>query len=165
MHPLGEARRPGRRREESMDNEETRDLETSLGDQALTSGQRRRLGIFHAVETGVSTRIETFCEETGTEVVDVAVLIIAPAAHGVFFGANKERGTAVILGDRVRLHAFLETVLPKAPGAPFDPYADLLEPAPVRCVRVLIIDDESLTVLSYGSFITVELNAKPAAMA
>lgn len=148
-----------------MDKEDIRDLETRLDDQALTSGQMRRLGIFRGVESGVSTRIETFCEETGAEVTDVAVLIIAPAAHGIFFGAERDRGTAVILGDRVRLHAFLETVLPPVPGAPFDPYMDLLEPAPSRCVRVLIIDDESLTVLSYGSFVTVDLDPVPMAMA
>lgn len=148
-----------------MDKEETRDLEARLDDQALTSGQLRRLGIFKGVETGVSTRIESFCEETGAEVTDVAVLIIAPAAHGIFFDSEKERGTAVILGDRVRLHAFLESVLPPVPGAPFDPYMDLLEPAPSRCVRVLIIDDESLTVLSYGSFVTVDLDPVPMAMA
>lgn len=148
-----------------MHNEDIQDREESLGDRSLTAGQLRRLGIFHSVATGVSTRIESFCEETGAEVIDVAALIIAPTARGVFFGAASERGIAVILGDRVRLHAFLEMVLPPAPGAPFDPYADLLEPAPPRCVRVLIIDDESLTVLSYGSFITVHLDASPRAMA
>jgi hypothetical protein len=148
-----------------MDDEEPRDLQGNLDEAALTPGQRRRLGIFQGVESGVSARIEAFCEETGVEVVDVAVLIIAPAAQGVFFGPLEERGTAVILGDRLRLHAFLESVLPPVPGAPFDPYADLLEPAPARCVRVLIIDDESLTVLSYGSFITVELDPREMARA
>jgi hypothetical protein len=146
-----------------MDDEDSRNFEDQLDSAALTSGQRQRLAIFQLVENGVSARIETFCEETGAEVVDVGVLIIAPAANGVFFGPAMEEGTAVILGDRLRLHAFLEEVLPPAPGAPFDPYADLLEPAPLRCVRILIIDDESLTVLSYGSFITVELD--PRAMA
>lgn len=146
-----------------MDDEDSRNFEAQLETAALTSGQRRRLGIFQLVENGVSARIETFCEETGAEVVDVGVLIIAPAANGVFFGPSTEQGTAVILGDRQRLHAFLEEVLPPVEGAPFDPYADLLEPAPLRCVRVLIIDDESLTVLSYGSFITVALD--PRAMA
>jgi hypothetical protein len=147
------------------DKEDTRDLEAHLDDRALTSGQVRRLGIFKGVESSVSTRIETFCEETDAEVTDVAVLIIAPTAHGIFFGAERAQGTAVILGDRVRLHAFLESVLPPVPGAPFDPYLDLLEPAPSRCVRVLIIDDESLTVLSYGSFITVDLDPVPMATA
>jgi hypothetical protein len=148
-----------------MDNEDSRHFEAQLEAAALTSGQRRRLGIFQLVEDGVSTRIESFCEETGAEVVDVGVLIIAPAANGVFFGAIEEQGTAVILGDRLRLHAFLEEVLPPVRGAPFDPYADLLEAAPPRCVRVLIIDDESLTVLSYGSFITVELDPRVMASA
>ncbi len=141
-----------------MDDEDTRDLEAHLGDPALTSGQRRRLGIFKAVESSVSERIEAFCEETGAAVTDVAVLIIAPSAQGIFFGPAEERGTAVILGERTRLHGFLTSVLPPVPGAPFDPYADLLEPAQDRCVRVLILDEESLTVLSYGSFITVELD-------
>ena len=146
-----------------MDDEKSRNFEAQLDAEALTSGQRRRLGIFQVVENRVSERIEAFCEETGAEVVDVAVLIIAPAANAVFFGSATEPGTAVILGDRLRLHAFLGEVLPRAPDVLFDPYADLLEPAPLRCVRVLIIDDESLTVLSYGSFITVELD--PRAMA
>ncbi len=146
-----------------MDDEDSCTFEDQLDAAALTSGQRRRLAIFQLVESGVSARIETFCEETGADVVDVGVLIIAPAANSVFFGPTMEQGTAVILGDRVRLHAFLEEVLPPAPGAPFDPYMDLLEPAPLRCVRILIIDDESLTVLSYGSFIMVELD--PRAMA
>jgi hypothetical protein len=148
-----------------MDKEDTCDREAHLDDQALTSGQLRRLGIFKGVESSVATRIEAFCEETGAEVTDVAVLIIAPTAQGIFFEATNDRGTAVILGDRVRLHGFLETVLPPVPGAPFDPYVDLLEPAPLRCVRVLIIDDESLTVLSYGSFITVNLDPVPMATA
>lgn len=148
-----------------MDDDDTRDLDTHLEDPALTSGQRQRLGIFKAVEAGVSERIEAFCGETGAAVTDVAVLIIAPSAQGVFFGPAEERGTAVILGERARLHAFLASVLPPVPGAPFDPYTDLLEPAPDRCVRVLIIDDESLTVLSYGSFITVELDPARIAMA
>lgn len=148
-----------------MHNQDSREHEADLGDRSLTTGQQRRLDIFKSVEGSVSLRIESFCEETGAEVVDVAVLIIAPAAHGVFFGGAKERGTAVILGDRARLHAFLEEVLPPVPGAPFDPYVDLLEAAPPRCVRVLIIDDESLTVLSYGSFITVDLDPGPMALA
>lgn len=146
-----------------MDDEDSRKFEAQLEAAALTSGQRRRLSIFQLVENGVSARIEAFCEQTGAEAVDVGVLIIAPTANGVFFGSGREQGTAVVLGNRRRLHAFLEEVLPPVDGAPFDPYADLLEPAPLRCVRVLIIDDESLTVLSYGSFITVELD--PAAMA
>ena len=148
-----------------MDYEYSRNFEDPLEAAALTSGQRHRLAIFRLVESGVSQRIETFCEETGAEVVDVGVLIIAPTAHAVFFEATMEQGTAVILGDRRRLHAFLEEVLPPAPGAPFDPYMDLLEPAPLYCVRILFIDDESLTVLSYGSFITVELDPRMMASA
>jgi hypothetical protein len=146
-----------------MDDQDSRKFEAQLDAEALTAGQRRRLGIFQVVENRVSARIEAFCEETGAEVIDVGVLIISPSANGVFFGSATEPGTAVILGDRLRLHAFLGEVLPKAPDVQFDPYADLLEPAPLRCVRILIIDDESLTVLSYGSFITVELD--PGAMA
>jgi hypothetical protein len=148
-----------------MDDGDSRNFEDELDAAALTSGQRHRLAIFKLVETGVSQRIETFCEETGAEVVDVGVLIIAPTARAAFFEATIEQGTAVILGDRLRLHAFLEDVLPPTPGAPFDPYMDLLEPAPLHCVRILIIDDESLTVLSYGSFITVELDPRVMASA
>ena len=146
-----------------MDDQDSRNFEAQLEAATLTSGQRRRLSIFQLVESSVSARVEAFCEQTGAEVVDVGVLIIAPAASGVFFGPGREQVTAVVLGNRQRLHAFLEEVLPPVDGAPFDPCADLLEPAPLRCVRVLIIDDESLTVLSYGSFITVELD--PAVMA
>jgi len=148
-----------------MDDGDSREFEDQLDAEALTSGQRHRLAIFRLVENGVSERIETFCEETGAEVVDVGVLIIAPTSTGVFFEPTMEQGTAVILGDRQRLHAFLEEVLPPAPGAPFDPYMDLLKPAPLHCVRILIIDDESLTVLSYGSFITVELDLRSMASA
>jgi hypothetical protein len=148
-----------------MEEGDFRNFEDHLDAAALTSGQRRRLAIFRLVESGVSERIETFCEETGAEVVDVGVLIIAPTAGGAFFEPPTEQGTAVILGDRQRLHAFLEEVLPPVSGAPFDPYVDLLEPAPPHCVRILIIDDESLTVLSYGSFITVELDPRSMASA
>ena len=148
-----------------MDDEDSLDFEAQLDAEALTSGQRRRLGIFQIVENRVSARIEAFCEEAGAEVIDVAVLIIAPAANAVFFGSATEPGTAVILGDRLRLHAFLGEVLPRAADMSFDPYADLLEPAPPWCVRVLIIDDESLTVVSYGGFITVVLDPGAMAMA
>src|SRR5262249_28539653 len=123
------------------------------------------LRIFRAVEGGVSSRVELFCEETRVEVVDVAVLVIAPAAHEGVFGEKPERGTAVILGQRNRIYAFLHAGVPPLPDAPFDPYVDLLEAAPARCVRVLIIDDESLTVLSYGSFVTVDLDPDRLAVA
>jgi len=65
----------------------------------------------------------------------------------------------VILGHRDKLHAFLHAMLPPVEDAPFDPYADLLEPATARCVRVLIVDHESLTVMSYGTFVTVSMDA------
>jgi hypothetical protein len=86
-------------------------------------------------------------------VTDVAVLVVAPSAHDLFFpGIVEAKGTSVVLGHRLKLHAFLCAMLP---GAAVDPYADLLEPTPPCCVRVLIVDDESLTVMSYGSFVTI----------
>ena len=148
-----------------MDDEDTRDLEAYLDGHELTAGQRRRLALFQAVENGVAARIEALCEKTNLPVVDVAVLIVAPEAHGAFFGAEPEPGTAVILGERTRIYRFLDIVLPAAAGTPFDPYVDLLESAPPQCVRVVIIDDQSLTVLSYGSFVTVELDPKRMARA
>ena len=71
----------------------------------------------------------------------------------------------MVIGPRDDLYAFLNATLPATPDAPFDPYVDLLEPAPERCVRVLVIDDESLTVMSYGTFVTVNVDARQRAAA
>lgn len=73
-------------------------------------------------------------------------------------GASALPSVSVILGHRERLHAFLHSVLPPTDDAPFDPYMDLRDPAPARCVRVLIVDHESLTVMSYGTFVTLRLD-------
>lgn len=146
-------------------------LEAYLQEPGLPEGQRRRLRLFQAVESGVCSRIERFCTENGLEVTDLAVLLVAPEAHPLFEGTLEvgDGGSAgarraglppisVILGHRERLRAFLCAVLPKAEDAAFDPYGDLLEPAPARCVRVLIVDDESLTVMSYGTFVTLRMD-------
>jgi hypothetical protein len=130
-------------------------LRAWLDDEALTPGQKKRLSLFQSVEMPVCARIEEVCGAGGMEVTDVAVLVIAPEARGLFFDDVEGVGVSVIIGHRSRLRAFLVAALPPAPGAPADPYADLLEEAPPRCVRVLVIDDESLTVLSYGTFVTV----------
>ena len=53
-----------------MDDGDSRNFEDELKAAALPAGQRHRLAIFKLVESGVSQRIETFCEETGAEVVD-----------------------------------------------------------------------------------------------
>jgi hypothetical protein len=134
------------------------DFSAWLDDPSLTDGQKRRLRVFHSVEGSVSARIELLCAGGDLDVVDVAVLVVAPTAQEIFFGGELGPGTSVILGHRSRIHAFLCQMLPPAPDAPFDPYADLLEPAPVRCVRVLVIDDESLTIMSYGTFVTVQMD-------
>jgi len=134
-------------------------LEAAIDDSSLTEGQRRRIGAFRSVERSVCNRVEQLCERSGIEVVDVAALIISPSAHDLFFADNTEPGTHVVLGHRTSLYEFLRAALPPIPDAPFDPYADLLEPAPDRCIRVLVIDHESLTVMSYGTFVTVCLNS------
>ncbi|UQA63856.1 hypothetical protein E8A73_031920 [Polyangium aurulentum] len=135
-------------------------LAAFLDDPSLTEGQRRRLSLFRTVENGICSRIEQMCVTSGLEVTDVAVLVVDASAQGLFFqGDDTVNGTCVVLGHRERLYAFLTSVLPPAEDAPFDPYEDLREPAPARCVRVLIVDHESLTVMSYGTFVTVRLDA------
>ena len=133
-------------------------LAKSLDDPSLTPGQRRRIELFANVEGTVCERIEQLCAAGGLPVIDTAVLVVAPSANELVFGDEMGRGTSVLLGHRLRVYEFLDAALPKAPDAPFDPYADLLEPAPARCVRVLVLDHESLTVMSYGTFVTVRVN-------
>jgi hypothetical protein len=130
----------------------------SLDDPSLTPGQRRRVELFAGVEATVCERIEQLCVAGGLPVTDTAVLVVAPNANELVFGDEMGRGTSVLLGHRLRVYEFLEAALPKAPDAPFDPYADLLDPAPARCVRVLVLDHESLTVMSYGTFVTVRVD-------
>jgi hypothetical protein len=129
-----------------------------LDDASLTPGQRKRIAIFQSVESEVCARIEEGCGGGELDVTDVAVLVIAPEAHGLFFDGRVGEGVSVIIGHRGRLHAFLEATLPPAPDVEVNPYADLLEPAPSCCVRVMVIDDESLTVMSYGTFVTVRMS-------
>jgi hypothetical protein len=134
-------------------------LRAWLDDASLTPGQKKRLSIFHSVESPVCARIEEVCGAGGVEVTDVAVLVIAPAARALFFDEEETGdGVSVVIGHRSRVRAFLNATLPPAETAPSDPYADLLEAAPPRCVRVMVIDDESLTVLSYGTFVTVRVD-------
>ena len=142
------------------------DLDAYIASGELSDGQKSRLRVFQGVESGVCTRVEQLCEKTGMEVTDVAVLVIAPQAHGLFFNEPQETpGTDVVLGHRTKLYGFLNAVLPPAADAPYDPYVDLQEAAPLRCVRVLIIDDDSITVLCYGTFVTVRMDPSNRAVA
>jgi hypothetical protein len=141
------------------------DLDDYIARGPLSQGQRSRLRTFQSVETGICQRVEELCQRSGIEVTDVGVLVIAPGAQPLFFGEDAEPGTNVVLGHRARLYAFLNAILPPTADAPFDPYVDLLAPSPDRCVRVLIIDDESLTVMSYGTFVTVRIDPANKAVA
>jgi hypothetical protein len=141
-------------------------LRAWLDDASLTPGQKKRLSIFQSVESPVCARIEEVCGAGGVEVHDVAVLVIAPQARALFFDEDEAGdGVSLVIGHRSRVRAFLNATLPPAETAPSDPYADLLEPAPPRCVRVMVIDDESLTVLSYGTFVTVRVGPGKQAVA
>ena len=140
-------------------------LRAWLDDADLTPGQRKRLSVFQSVEAPVCARIEQVCGSGGVEVTDVAVLVIAPEARGLFFDDVAGAGVSVVIGHRSRLRAFLESTLPAARDAPEDPYADLLSPAPDRCVRVLVVDDQSITVMSYGTFVTVRVGPGKRAVA
>ncbi|MDI1445851.1 hypothetical protein [Polyangium sp. 6x1] len=134
-------------------------LSNFLADASLTEGQRRRIALFRSVENAVCSRIEQICVTSGLDVVDVAVLVVDVSAHELFFQDDEPVGTCVLIGHRDKVHAFLRSALPPAEDAPFDPYEDLRTAAPARCVRVMIVDQESLTVMSYGTFVTVRLDA------
>lgn len=126
----------------------------------LSDGQRRRLELFKRVEQSVCSRIEQLCMQEGIPVVDVAVLVLSPEARGLVFDDEDEGGAdgiTVVLGHRDKLYGFLHAAMPEAEDALVDPYEDLLAPAPALCVRVLIVDGASITVMSYGTFVTVEL--------
>ena len=146
-------------------NARSGDLRAWLDDPELSAGQKKRLSIFQSVEGPVCARIEEVCGSGGVEVMDVAVLVIAPEAHHIFFEEVETPGVSVVIGHRSRVHAFLDAALPPSPDAPSDPDADLLEEAPPRCVRVMVIDDESLTVMSYGTFVTVRVDPGKRAVA
>jgi hypothetical protein len=138
-------------------------LEACLAEPGLTEGQRRRLRLFQTVEETVSERVEELCACGELDVTDAAILVVSPAARRLLFrsaasAAADSPGASLILGHRARLHEFLHTVLPPADEAPLDPYADLLAPSPPRCVRVLIVDEDSLTILNYGTFVVVSLD-------
>ncbi|MGK4006355.1 hypothetical protein WMF31_27300 [Sorangium sp. So ce1036] len=138
-------------------------LEAVLEEPGLTEGQRSRLRLFQTVEALVCDRVEQLCARGGLDVTDTAILVVSPAAHRLFFrgaapGNAEPSGASVVLGHRERLHGLLHAVLPPAAEAPFDPYADLLAPSPPQCVRVLIVDEGSLTILNYGAFVVVRLD-------
>src|ERR1700678_2964543 len=78
------------------------DLAAWLDDPALTDGQKRRLRVFHGAEGSGSARIEQLCAGGDLDVVDVAVLVVAPTAQEIFFGGELGPGTSVILGHRRR---------------------------------------------------------------
>ena len=65
-------------------------LRAWIDDAALTPGQRKRIAIFESVETPVCDRIEEICGTGGVDVTDVGVLVIAPAARGLFFDDEEE---------------------------------------------------------------------------
>jgi hypothetical protein len=140
------------------------DLDAYAGDASLTEGQKRRLDLFRGVESGVCSRIEAMCERTGLAVTDVAVLVIGKDAPEVLFGAGGERVISVVMGHRGKMYAWLSALLPPPEGE-VDPYGDLLEPSPAQCVRVMIIDEGAITVMSYGAFITVRLDPMKRAVA
>jgi hypothetical protein len=130
---------------------------SALTDVTLTEGQRRRVRLFQAVEPAVASRIERACLVTGMEVTDVAVLVVSPDAHGMLFGEDAREGITVVIGHRTKLYTFLSSLL-NTPGDGVDPYVDLLSAAPPRCVRVLVVDRQALTVISYGSFVAIPLD-------
>ncbi len=140
-------------------------LEAYIKEPGLTEGQRRRLRLFQTVEEAVSRRVERLCTSSEIEVTDAAILVVSPGrAPGVVpdrrAGQRGGAGASVIVDHRARLHEFLHAVLPPTDEAPFDPYVDLLAPSPPQCVRVLIVDEDSLTVLNYGAFVVVNLDRR-----
>jgi hypothetical protein len=156
------SRRSGRSRADDAGRSERGvSLAAYLNEPDLTDGQRSRLRVFQGVEEIVGDRVEQLCAQSGLDVTDAAVLVVCPGAHRLFcppIARGAAPGTSVILGHRERLHAFLHASLPPADETQFDPYVDLIEPSPPQCVRVLIVDERSLTVLSYGVFVTLRLD-------
>jgi len=76
-----------------------------LDDAALTPGQKKRLAVFGSVEGPVCARIEEICGKGGVDVVDVAVLVVAPEARRLFFDDDLEPGVSVVIGHRSRVYA------------------------------------------------------------
>lgn len=127
----------------------------------LSRGQRNRLELFKRVEPSVCARIEELCMQGEVAVTDVAVLLLSPEARAALFPPDDDPpGITVVMGHREKLYAFLHATLPESEEMLQDPYEDLLSAAPPLCVRVLILDAESLTVMSYGTFVTVELSRR-----
>lgn len=138
-------------------------LDVFLDDPSLTPGQKHRLSLFHRIEAVVCSRVEEMCATGDVDVTDIAVLVVDPSATELLFGDDQPEGTTILMGHRCEVRAFLNSTLPAAEDAPFDPYDDLLEPSPMQSIRVLIMDASSLTVMSYGTFVT--LNVDPEEMA
>ena len=135
-----------------------RPIAAALADVTLTDGQRQRVRLFQAVEPAVADRIERACLLTATDVTDVAVLVVSPDAQSTLFREEEvTEELTVIIGHRTKLYTFLSSFLWRA-GDGVDPYLDLLTPAPPRCVRVLVVDRNAVTVLSYRSFVAVPLD-------
>lgn len=128
-----------------------------LEDPSISEGQRSRLKLFESVERGICSRVEEMCSTAGIDVVDVAVLVVSADARSLLFDIDAPPGTSIVLGHRTKVYDLLRAALPSVEAGP-DPYVDLLEPAPPRCVRVLILDRDSLTIMSYGTFVTVQLD-------
>lgn len=147
----------------AVESDDPTNVDVFLDDPSLTAGQKHRLSLFHRIESVVCSRVEEMCATGDVDVTDIAVLVVDPSANVLLFGDDQPRGTTILLGHRGEVRAFLNSVLPAADDAPFDPYDDLLAPAPSQSVRVLIMDDHSLTVMSYGTFVT--LNVDPDQMA
>ena len=142
------------------------DFGTYLDSEALSQGQRRRLELFKRVEPNVCARIEELCQQGEVAVTDVAVLLMSPEARAALFPPDEDPpGITVVMGHREKLYAFLHATLPEAEELLSDPYEDLLKAAPPLCVRVLILDENSATVMSYGTFVTVELSRHDMAQA
>jgi len=151
---------PGREQTEAWD------LEAELDGVPLTDGQIRRIRLLASVDAEVCDRIGQVCVDSAVDVTDVAVVVVAPGARRFVFDTSDtgdDRSTtsesSIVAGTRQDIYAFLLAVLPPTQDSAGDPYADLLEPAPPGCARAIVADETSLTILSYGSFVVVKLDA------
>jgi hypothetical protein len=141
----------------AIQDEDPPTLEVFLDNPALSEGQKHRLALFRSIEAVVCSRVEEMCATGDIDVTDIAVLIVDSSAHDLLF-QDQPRGTTILVGHRFEVRSFLNSMLPAAEDAPFDPYDDLLEPSPMQSIRVLIMDDHSLTVMTYGTFVTVQMD-------
>ncbi|MBK9264020.1 MAG: hypothetical protein IPM54_29985 [Polyangiaceae bacterium] len=138
--------------------EDPASMDVFLDNPSLSDGQRRRLSLFRNLEGVVCARVEEMCATGDIDVTDVAVLVVDASAHDLLFRQGEPCGTTILVGHRCEVRSFLNSMLPAAEDAPFDPYDDLMEPSPLQSIRVLILDDHSLTVMSYGTFVTVHMD-------